>query len=104
MQFYSYCLAYRPNNKFDPILFCGRLIQQYVIQAYIIIETNRLNFYRYNQKKLRIECYQGIVDHVARSAFNNSNNFNELEFLFYRLHIWGALDICIRIIKMRWQL
>ena len=81
LQFYSYRLAYRPNNTFNPILFCGRLTQQYVIQAYIIIESNRLNFYRYNQKKIRIECYQGIVDHVARSAFNNSNNFNQLERL-----------------------
>ena len=62
-------------------MFCGRLTQQYVIQAYIIIESNRLNFYRYNQEKLRIECYQGIVNHVARRSFNNSNNFNELECL-----------------------
>ena len=82
LKVYSSCLIYRPNNKFDPIFFCGRLTQQYVIQAYIIIESNRLNFYRYNQKKLRIEGNQGIViDHVARSAFNNSNNFNELERL-----------------------
>ena len=46
-----------------------------------VIDSN----YRYNQKKLRIECYQGIVDHVARSAFNNSNNFNELERLVFVL-------------------
>ena len=77
LQFYSYRLAYRPNKKFNPILFCTT--QQYVIQAYIIIESNRLNFYTYNQRKLRIECYQGIIDHVALSAFNNSNHFNELE-------------------------
>ena len=31
LQFYSYRLAYRSNNKFDPILFCGRLTQRYVI-------------------------------------------------------------------------
>ena len=93
LQFYSYRFVYRPNNKFDPILFYGRLTQQYVIQVHIIIESNRLNFYRNNKEKLRIECYQGIVDHVACSALNNSNNFNELERLgnvfFFTIYLFG---------------
>ena len=46
-----------------------------------MIKSNRLNFFRYNQKKLRIECYKGIVDHVARSVLNNPNGFNNSERL-----------------------
>ena len=46
-----------------------------------MIESNRLNFFRYNQKKLYIECYKGIVDHVARSVSNNPINYNNSERL-----------------------
>ena len=50
LQYYSYRLTYRPNEKFNPILFCGRLTQQYILyQVYIMIESNRLNFSRYNK-------------------------------------------------------
>jgi hypothetical protein len=77
LQYYAHRLAYRPNSNFSPILFCGRLTQQYVIQAYIVIENTRLSFLKYNQGKLRIECYQGLVDHVSRSAFNDSSNYNK---------------------------
>ena len=64
LQFYLYRLAYLPNNKFDPILFRRRLTQQYVIQAYIIIESNRLILYRYNQKSPR-HMHQNYQDAMA---------------------------------------
>ena len=80
LQYYSYRLAYRPTGKLNPILFCGRLTQQYIIHPYIMIESNKFNFRRYN-KKWRIQYYKGIVDHVARSVLNNPNNFNNSECL-----------------------
>lgn len=61
----------------SPILFSGRLTQQYFLQAYIMVENNRMNYFRQNQKQLRIECYQGLLDHVMRSASNISNNFEK---------------------------
>lgn len=33
-----------------------------------------MNYFIQNQNKLRIECYQGLVDHVSRSALNNPQN------------------------------
>ena len=55
------------------------MTQQYVIQAYIIIENDRLDFFRYNQHKLRIACYQGLLDHVNKYASNKSSNFTNKE-------------------------
>lgn len=49
-----------------------------VIHAYIHIENQRLNYYLLNQDKLRIECYQGLMDHASRSALNNPNDFQNL--------------------------
>lgn len=76
LQYYAYRLSYRPNIKdFSPLLFGGKLTQQYFLQALIMVESNRMNFFRNNQKQLRIECYQGLYDHVFNSASNNSQNF-----------------------------
>ncbi|RWR99563.1 uncharacterized protein B4U80_07671, partial [Leptotrombidium deliense] len=49
----------------------GRLTQQYIINAYITIEAQRLKYLRHNQDHLRSECYQRLVDHVTNSAANN---------------------------------
>ena len=82
LQYYSYRLSYRPNEKnFSPLLYGGRLTQQFFIHAYIIIESNRMNYLRNHQKELRIECYQGLLDYVLNSASNNSNNFEKKERL-----------------------
>lgn len=75
LQYYSYRLAFPLLSSFSSILYCSRLTQQYIAQAYIIIENSRLDFLRYNQNKLRIKCYQGLVDHVQQSASNHSKNF-----------------------------
>lgn len=63
------------------MLFGGRLTQQFFIHALVMVESNRMNFFRNNQKQLRIECYQGLLDHVKNSASNISKNFEVKERL-----------------------
>lgn len=73
LQFYNNRLAFRLNEKFfNPLLYGGRLTQQYFLHAYVRIESNRMNFFKKNQKKLRVACYQGLYDHVYGAASNNS--------------------------------
>ena len=67
LQYYLYRLSYRPRN-FSPLLFGGRLTQQYFLHAYVMIESNRMNYFRNHQDKLRVACYQGLLDHVKCSA------------------------------------
>lgn len=44
------------------LLNAGRLLQQYVVDMYVKIETARLNFIRDNQKEIRADLYRGILD------------------------------------------
>ncbi|UYV65733.1 hypothetical protein LAZ67_3005268 [Cordylochernes scorpioides] len=62
LQFYSYRLAIRPG--FSPIHYGRRLFQQYVVDAYVKTEGNRLNYIRQNQSLLRVELYQGLLDYI----------------------------------------
>ncbi|CAF1394809.1 unnamed protein product [Rotaria sordida] len=50
LQFYSYRLAIRPT--FSAIHYGGKLFQQYIVDAYVKTEQNRLEFHRQNQKAL----------------------------------------------------
>lgn len=75
LQYYAYRLSYRPNStNFSPLLYAGRLTQQYFLHAYILVESNRMNFFRAKQSQLRIECYQGLLDHINASAANRTSN------------------------------
>jgi hypothetical protein len=68
LQHYSYRLAIR--EEFNPILNAAKLTQQYIVDAYVKIEGNRLNYIRMNQKNLRVEHYRGLMDHVHGMADN----------------------------------
>ncbi|RWS27879.1 uncharacterized protein B4U80_03589 [Leptotrombidium deliense] len=72
LQFYSYRLTVRCNDS-SPIFICGRLTQQYIINCYLTVESQRLKYLRFNQSNLRTECYQGIVDHIIRSDANTAD-------------------------------
>ncbi|CAF4462084.1 unnamed protein product [Rotaria sp. Silwood2] len=66
LQFYSYRLAIR--QTFSTIHYGGKLLQQYIVDAYVKTEQNRLAFHRQNQQALRVELYQGLMDHLANEA------------------------------------
>ncbi|XP_071677145.1 uncharacterized protein [Lolium perenne] len=63
-----YCFKLQVRKKlFNIILFGGRLFQQWAVDMYIKIETMRLDWYSKpaNQKVLRADLYQGLVDTVV---------------------------------------
>lgn len=62
-EYYSYKLQVRPSQK-SILLHAGRLLQQYVVDMYVKIETSRLDYFRNNQNEIRAELYEGIVDCV----------------------------------------
>ena len=72
LQFYSYRLAARAT--FSPIFWGGKLFQQYVVDAYVKTEASRLDYRRRNQKALRVDLYQGLMDHVESQDANNNRN------------------------------
>ncbi|XP_015262359.1 PREDICTED: uncharacterized protein LOC107106689 [Gekko japonicus] len=65
MQYYQYRLATR--HTFNPFLLAGKLTQQYIVDAYVKVESNRLNYIRQNQTLLCVEKYKGLMDHLQNA-------------------------------------
>ncbi|KAK9055983.1 hypothetical protein SSX86_027070 [Deinandra increscens subsp. villosa] len=63
--FYAYQIHERPP-AYTLLLNSGRLFQQYLVDAYIAIERNRLEYILSHQSTLRSEFLSGIHDAVSR--------------------------------------
>ncbi|XP_073059734.1 uncharacterized protein [Primulina eburnea] len=61
LNYYAYMLQIRENSP-SLLLRRGRLLQQYVVDNYVKIETQRLRWIRSNQRDIRSELYQGLQD------------------------------------------
>lgn len=70
MNFYAYRLMIRQNEE-NYILRGKKLFHQYAVDMYAKIESERLNYIRFNQRKLRAEEYIHL-----RDAINNDGNRN----------------------------
>ena len=64
-QFYSSKLSVRDENF---LLHGGDLLQQYVTDAYVKTEANRLNFIETHQKELNAASYSGLNDFLNDRA------------------------------------
>ena len=50
------------NLTSNPLHLGGRLFQQFIVDMWAKIETNRLNYIALNQKKLRASTYKSLID------------------------------------------
>ena len=55
---------------FNPILHGGKLFQQWIVDSYLQVEANNLNWIRYHQSSLKVEHYKGLHDHLSTMAEN----------------------------------
>ncbi|GKB43390.1 uncharacterized protein Tco_0888332 [Tanacetum coccineum] len=53
------------RSKVNLLLLGGRLLQQFLVDMYIKMETSRLSFLEYNQSHIGADLYQGLVDCVT---------------------------------------
>uniref|UniRef100_A0A1I8B7J5 ATP-dependent DNA helicase n=1 Tax=Meloidogyne hapla TaxID=6305 RepID=A0A1I8B7J5_MELHA len=58
LQYVCYSMAIR--KEFNPILYGGKLFQQYCVDEYVKIEGDRMRWIRMNQKKIYAEAYKNI--------------------------------------------
>lgn len=49
---------------FNLILHGGLLFQQFAVDMYIKVESSRLDYVRNNQKEIRADLYQGLMDGI----------------------------------------
>ena len=67
MDWYKYRLMYRgkdDDEERNDLHRFGKLFQQYVVDMYAKMESNRLHYIRHNQGRLRSDLYSGVVDAV----------------------------------------
>ena len=63
-QYHAFQLHKR-DGIFSPLLHAGRLCQEYCVDAWVCAESNRLQWVRTNQAKLRADCYNGLQDAIG---------------------------------------
>ncbi|XP_076299348.1 uncharacterized protein LOC143218189 [Lasioglossum baleicum] len=66
MNFYAHRIMIR-SQQCNHILKCRQLFQQYIVDMYAKVESERLNYIRYNQSKLRVEDYIHLRDAIANN-------------------------------------
>ncbi|KAL6140766.1 hypothetical protein ACLB2K_059060 [Fragaria x ananassa] len=72
--YYAYILQIRPHHE-SILLRGGRLLQQYVVDNYVKIETQKLRWVRSNQDNLRCELYDGLCDSLNGGENNAGMSF-----------------------------
>ena len=66
LQYYSYRFAVRQG--FSAIHRAGKLLQQFIVDAYVKTEAARLSYIMQHQAQLRVDRYTGLMDHINSQA------------------------------------
>ncbi|XP_019151940.1 PREDICTED: uncharacterized protein LOC109148659 [Ipomoea nil] len=61
------------SNEISTIMYARRLFQQFLVDAYTMVESSRLLYIRLNQKALRCEAYKGLSDALTRGEVQPSS-------------------------------
>ncbi|KZT56733.1 hypothetical protein CALCODRAFT_413700, partial [Calocera cornea HHB12733] len=67
MEYYRYRLHFRDLPWALHLFRCGRLFQQFIVDAWASVEQDRLHWIELNQKTIRAELYNGLVDAASRN-------------------------------------
>nr|XP_009779968.1 PREDICTED: uncharacterized protein LOC104229090 [Nicotiana sylvestris] len=78
-EYYCYKLQMRDDEE-NGVLHAGRVFQQYSVDEFIKLETQRLDFYSFNQDLFRIDALAGILD-VLRHGEREPCNIGRQSFL-----------------------
>jgi hypothetical protein len=56
------------SDEFNPFLHGRRLYQQWIVDNYVKVEKDRIQWCKNNQKQLRADSYQGLIDYMNNTA------------------------------------
>jgi hypothetical protein len=71
-EFFSYRLQERESESSN-ILCARRLFQQFLVDAYTMVESSRLSYVRAHQKELRSDMYKGLTEAILRGETDPSS-------------------------------
>jgi len=78
-QYIKYRMAIR--DEFNVFLLGRRLFQQWLVDSYVKIEKDRINYCKEHQKELRTETYQGLRDYMQTMANNLHGRIGKMVIL-----------------------
>ncbi|KAF3665589.1 hypothetical protein FXO38_09507 [Capsicum annuum] len=78
-EYYCYKIQMR-NDENDELLHTGRAFQQYIVDMFIKLETQRLDFFFFNPELFRMEVLQGLLD-VLRHGERDAAKIGKQTFL-----------------------
>ncbi|XP_070013986.1 uncharacterized protein [Nicotiana sylvestris] len=78
-KYYCYKFQLR-DNETNEVLHCGRIFQQFIVDVYIKLETQRLDFFSFNPDLFRIEVLQGLLD-ILRCGEKEVSKIGKKTFL-----------------------
>ena len=77
---YSHLFHVKSNNK-NLLFKMGPLFQQFIIDAFIKVESNNLNHHIMQQSKLRLQSYSGLMDYLNRVSAQENLDFGRVYIL-----------------------
>ncbi|XP_074288915.1 uncharacterized protein LOC141614060 [Silene latifolia] len=73
-EWFAYHLIERPPDiEFPMILLSGKALHQFLVDCYMLVESYRLNFIRFNQDRLRVDNYKNLSNAVGRGDVEPSS-------------------------------
>jgi len=78
-QYYCFKIQMRDDEN-DELLHTGRIFQQYIVDVFINLETQRLDFFFFNPDLFRMEVFQGLLD-VLRHGERDATKIGKQTFL-----------------------
>lgn len=78
-QYIKYRMAIR--DEFNVFLLGRRLFQQWLVDNYVKIEKDRIDYCKNHQKELRTETYQGLKDYLQTTANNLNGRIGKMVIL-----------------------
>ena len=69
------------RETYNLLLHGRKLYQQWVVDSYLQVETNNLNFIKYQQKFLNVGQYQGLSDYLATVATDGGSHLGRTTIL-----------------------
>lgn len=80
MNFYCYHFMVRQNN-FNTILKCRQLFQQYAVDMYAKVESERLTYIQTHQQELRSDSYIRLQDAMRQDANLHAQDIGKITIL-----------------------
>ncbi|XP_074314965.1 uncharacterized protein LOC141651142 [Silene latifolia] len=72
-EWFAYRLQDRSSDiEFPTLLLSGKAFHQFLVDGYMMVESHRLNYIRFNQDRLRVDNYKNISNAVGRGDIEPS--------------------------------